>query len=409
MSRKRLKRSRWLGSALGTIGAGVGAHFGGPIGAVYGRAAGNFGGDLFHTVTGFGDYEVNTNTLIGEGQQVPYVKNEPTANGVTINHREYLMDVITSSTTQAFKIQTFNINPGLAETFPFLSQIANNFTEYILEGAIFAFNSTSGDALNSTNTALGVVVMSSQYNVYDADFTSKSEMELHQYTTSAKPSSSFLHPIECAPHQTPVHEFYTRNSTPSSGDLRLSDIGKFSIATVGMQGTAVNIGELWVTYQVTLLKPRLFTNLGRFAIYCGFYNGTGTNTDSANPLGNAADITPSSLNTEGFSWATDTLTLPRRSFPYAVKLVYSVDMTPAQVMHIPTIVTSNCTRNIYYAGSTNLERAPNTEITTQHIYWDYIVTDGNYEIPTYQITWGIGWTGGVSVLLECTELSNVID
>ena len=41
----------------------------------------------------------------------------------------------------------------------------------------------------------------------------------------------------------------------------------FTIATQGFQGTNVNIGELWVTYQVTLLKPKLYASLGKYNDY----------------------------------------------------------------------------------------------------------------------------------------------
>jgi hypothetical protein len=39
--------------------------------------------------------------------------------------------------------------------FPWLSNIAQNFESYKLRGLVFEFKSMSGDALTSTNTALG--------------------------------------------------------------------------------------------------------------------------------------------------------------------------------------------------------------------------------------------------------------
>lgn len=100
-----------------------------------------------------GDYEiannVETNDLFNNGRYE--FKQQP----IIITHREYIGDVITSGTAGAFKTNTYYINPGLNKTFPWLSQIAQNFESYRMLGCAFEFKSMSSDALNSTNTALG--------------------------------------------------------------------------------------------------------------------------------------------------------------------------------------------------------------------------------------------------------------
>lgn len=214
-------------------------------------------------VSGYGAYKVNSNVLYS-GAAVPYVRNHNiAANATVISHKEYLGDIITSSTAGSFNIQSFQINPGLAGTFEWLAQIAMNYEQYVMEGLLFCFKSMSADALSSTNTALGTVVMATNYNPYNAAFTSKAEMEAYEFSTSFKPSDSQIHPVECSPFQTPVSELYVRaTAIPSGADARLYDLGTFYIATTGFQGTSVNIGELWVTYQVALLKPKLYQALG---------------------------------------------------------------------------------------------------------------------------------------------------
>ena len=172
-------------------------------------------------------------------------------------------DIITSSTPGDFKIDAYNIQPGLPASFPWLSQIAANYEQYSLEGIVYQFKSTSANALNSVNTALGSVMLATNYDVSDPPFVSKSEMLNYEYSSSCKPSESVLHMIECDPKQSVLTELYTRTGElPSGKDLKFYDLGKFQIATVGFQGTSVNIGELHVTYQVRLLKPKLFSTLG---------------------------------------------------------------------------------------------------------------------------------------------------
>jgi len=129
--------------------------------------------------------------------------------------------------------------------------------------------------LNSTNTALGTVIGGT---LYDANrgtsstdlerlptFSSKIEMENYQFSASTAPSTSALFPIELARNQTPLNEMYLVTDEEydqsvieqSPGDKRFNDVGTFVLATVGMQQADVNIGELWCTYEVEFLKPRL--------------------------------------------------------------------------------------------------------------------------------------------------------
>lgn len=264
-------------------GLGVGLTAGG-MGqfAGAGRAFGGWLGNTIKTATGFGEYNVRSNSLY-EGAQVPFVKNDTDIQGTVISHREYIMDICTSPTIGEWKSQTFAINPALGTTFEWLAQIAANYEEYELQGCIFVFRSMSGDALNSTNTALGTIIMATQYNPYQPPFVNKAEMESHAYAMSGRPSEDMVHPIECDPHQGVINTFFTRNGdVPTGADQRLYDVGRFEVATTGFQAASVNIGELHITYQVALMKPRLWTALGRAAPY---YHASNVGWSGLTPLG----------------------------------------------------------------------------------------------------------------------------
>jgi len=229
----------------------IGSYLGGTPGGNLGAEAGR----LFRQVTGFGDYKVSRNTLLGGSDTLPTFRNGH--NFTRVMHREYLQDVVTSSTIGQFKIESFPIQPGLLRTFPWLSAIAENYEEYTLNGMVFEFKSNSYDALSSTNTASGTVVMTTQYNPLNPPFTTKTQMEQYEFTCSSKPSVDLLHPVECARLETPTTVLSTRSAPVLTGDVRLYDWGNFYIATVGMQGASTNIGELWVTYDLTLMKPKM--------------------------------------------------------------------------------------------------------------------------------------------------------
>lgn len=232
--------------------------FGQRVGNLFSPSVGKVGaeaGRLFRQLTGFGDYKINQNTLMSGQDSLPMFATSRTATH--IRHREYIGDVVTSSVIGQFKIDTFPIQPGLSQLFPWASASCQNYEQYEIEGMVCEFKSNSYNALASTNTASGTVIMTTQYNALSAPFVNKIQMEQYEYTCSAKPSVDLLHPIECARDQTQTSLLNIRTAPVSTGDLRLYDKGNFSIATVGMQGASTNIGELWVTYDIKLLKPRL--------------------------------------------------------------------------------------------------------------------------------------------------------
>lgn len=248
------------GKAGRFIGGALGGAYGGAGGAKLGSAVGGLA-HYIGRIFGSGDYvmspnPVKYNVLVNESQ-VPQFGSMP--NTVHIRHREYIGDVVTSNVAGAFRIQDFPINPGMGVTFPWLSQVCGaTFQQHRINGMVFEFRTMSSDALNSTNTALGSVVMATEYDSLGTPFVNKFEMENTEFGVSCKPSCNMMHAIECDRRQTTVSELYIRNAAPpATADRRLYDLGRFSIATTGFQGTNVNIGELWVTYDITLFKAIL--------------------------------------------------------------------------------------------------------------------------------------------------------
>ena len=251
---------------LGAGGAAAAAYFGFPQYAGIASGLGHHLGQAIKNITGFGDYTVNKNSILTG--QVPNVSNDPTVQGLTISHKEYIGDVITSPIPNTFSQCNYQLNLSNSQLWEWLAQIACNYEEWVPEGIVFYFKSTSCDSLNSTNTALGQVMMATLYNPYALPFTTKVEMESTEFCTSGLPSQDLMHPIECDPNQGAISTYFVNqlnqnaNSQAKSQDLRFSNLGTFYIATQGLQAPSVNIGELWITYQVTLLKPKLFASLG---------------------------------------------------------------------------------------------------------------------------------------------------
>jgi hypothetical protein len=184
----------------------------------------------------------------------------------------------------AFNATTYLINPGDSATFPWLAGVVQNFEQWQPLGIVFYFNSTSATAIGSTNTALGTVIMATDYDVYDLPYTTKQEMEMSEFAVACKPSESMLHPVECKGSLNPLKRYYIRHAgvVVNGADQRFNDLGRFHIATSGQQGSGAVLGELWVSYHIRLFKPCIPASLSnptafsRFALYGSTNNAAGT-------------------------------------------------------------------------------------------------------------------------------------
>lgn len=241
----------------------------------------------------------------GQAEQILATTN-PSMNstldvGTRISHHEYLGDV---SSTVLFSVSTFAINPGMSTTFPWLSTLASSFQEYEINGLVFYFKSTSANALNSTNTALGQIIGATQYNPYATAPANKIEMLALSAAADGKPSESNIYPVECKTGMV----LYKNKLIRSGGvtdDLAKYDHGNFFLATNGMQAAAT-IGELHVVYDITLKKPKLITAPSLSSWYA---HATSTGYTNSQPLGTV--FATYLFNNLGISLPTaDTIRIP---------------------------------------------------------------------------------------------------
>lgn len=239
-------------------------------------------------IMGRGDYTVRANSVMGGVYDPPELHNRSDRT-VCIRHREYLGDI---SASAAFTLQSYSINPGLVNSFPWLSQVAEAFEEYRFTGIVFEFKTLSADYTTASSAALGYVIMSTQYNVLSPDFGDKITMENYEFSNSGKPSSTFLHPVECKRSLNPVSELFVRTGAVTTGDLRLYDHGKFQIATGGNSGSGV-LGELWCTFEVEFYKPKLISSLGT-QLLADHWKFTGASLES--PLGATTQVLQAGSN-----------------------------------------------------------------------------------------------------------------
>jgi len=216
---------------------------------------------LFKRVTGFGDYKVKKNSLVVDNG-APIFK--PSDRITNIRHREFVCDIKSGAmdgSSTKFNGHTYAINPSNALLFPWLSGIAKSYQQFKFNGLLFSYEGKSGSS-TGPNTALGTVIMATDYQVTllkldIPPFKDKQQMEAHEFATSCVPGANMLHPVECDPSEQIVQHFNTFiNPLTVDEDVKFYYPGIFQISTVGMPQNNINLGELWVTYDVDLLKTR---------------------------------------------------------------------------------------------------------------------------------------------------------
>lgn len=251
-----------------------------------------------------------------------FSQNDVTA--ITLSNREYVRDVYAPTAGTVFQLQSWNINPGLRDAFPWLSQIAINFEEYEIIQLIYTFKSTVAD-FASASGQVGQIVMATQYNPNSDAFADKEEMMLYDGGMSCKTTESLIHGIECDPTKNAGSKgkYIRAGSLPPNEDVKNYDHGKTSLAAINCPTTYAGqqLGELWVSYTVQLRKPKFASgnayNIARdvFAMVSSWQTNSAllTQTDvlygSRNSLGCTLQVAPAGtyIPTGG---TTDALTYP---------------------------------------------------------------------------------------------------
>ena len=178
---------------------------------------------------------------------------------MTLSHREYLCDIV-SGPAGSFSVQKFCNQSRKYCNLSLVIRVASKFQQYRLDGMIFQFKSMSADALNSTNTALGQVIMATNYDVNQPLFDSKYEMENTEFSTSVKPSLSAMHPIECARTESTLNELYVAagGNIPPGGTASMynSAISKLlRMASRQQMSILVNYGSLMRSLYSNRYRP----------------------------------------------------------------------------------------------------------------------------------------------------------
>lgn len=248
--------------SLSKVGGSVGKMLGGKSGKKIGAGLGAVG-DL---LTGRGNYVTN-NTFSSNGTKSGFGEFlTDTAGNITgYAFREFLGYAFAPTVAGAFQTTSFSVNPGLSDTFPFLSAIATNYTSYSFEQLVFSFESLSGMA---TTGAVGNVVLCPDYNSSADPPINEEDAEMRPNAVSGVLISNLVCGIECDPRKLGRFPglFVRAGALQANQDIKTFDHCKFYVSVYGVNNTVYptgsKIGKVYAYYKVNLINPKIYDTLG---------------------------------------------------------------------------------------------------------------------------------------------------
>lgn len=353
------KKVTKVGQFLRAAGGVAGAYFGAPV---TGQAIGAGISRIF----GQGDYRVQKNSVMSGPPSF-----SPLNNGIRITHREYIQDIFSSTD---YSVSTFRIQPNAQKTFPWLSQLASSFEQYKVNGCVVYLNTTSGNAVSSTNNALGVWGVTTVYDPSKPPLATKIQAEEYNGCTSSVPSSSVLHAVECKARSDVLDRYYVDYTSDVTGeDLKFYDHGLINVFTQGQQQSLVNLGELWISYDITFYNPRI-QPVAETSV-ADHFSLSGTGITLSNPVGASTTIKPTSgsgINSTMIGGAGDNtavINIPSNTAPGKYLFVYaysSANAATAPLIAFSSVSTNMSSANIL-SNSTGSVLTANTGSTGQMI------------------------------------------
>ena len=206
--------------------------------------------------------------MVGGKRSLPTMHSNGDEQGaVLITHTERVADVI-APPDSLFHCTGYDLNPGLERTFGFLSQLASNFDEYEFIQCVFEYR--GHDMVGSGGTDLdlnGQVLAATQYNSTKPLFDDRHEMQAYAHATECSMNGKFIAGVECDPAKTAGddHKYVRVGGLSREFSKKDHDHGRFELALYNTPDTLFNkeVGQLFCTYTVKLMKPKLFGGRGR--------------------------------------------------------------------------------------------------------------------------------------------------
>lgn len=202
---------------------------------------------------------------------------ERSADQQRIVHREKIAKLTSGGTGVFAVLRTVALNPGVAASFPWLSNEAAGYESYRFNRLRFVWVPSIGSAV------AGNVIMGPDYDANDP--APVGETALSSYTDADEERVWAPLSVECNPEHlngNQKRKYMRLGALSTAQDIKLYDSGNFFVAVT--DDAAAQTGKLWVEYDVTLYDPQVPS--GGFQMTGTLQAGTGLT--AAIPFGTAA-------------------------------------------------------------------------------------------------------------------------
>ncbi len=183
-----------------------------------------------------------------QGSDKPRISTSRSSNGdlrIRVQHREYIQDINGSI---AYAVTSLALNPGVAQTFPWLAALARLFESYKFNRLAIQYRT-----LSSTATA-GKVLLSVDWDASDAAPSSKQA----QLQERSKADGAAWQSFDLICDKQDLEKFgpqrYVRQVAVANTDIKTYDVGNLQVGTQSMSGSSA-VGELYLEYDVELMTP----------------------------------------------------------------------------------------------------------------------------------------------------------
>lgn len=198
-----------------------------------------------------------------------------------VSNREFIAEV-TGNTV--FSVAEYTTQPGLASSFPWLSQIANTHQRYHIRKLVFTYVPLAA------TSERGRVILA--FAIDPLDETPATKSELFQYPTSTESSVWASNQLVVNP-MSRNDTLFTRAGAVADTDLKTYDLGKLFVGASNTADNTSKIGEIFVDYEVELSVPKpahcpaslTIININLAAQIFGTSNGTSVVLTGSNIVG----------------------------------------------------------------------------------------------------------------------------
>jgi len=209
--------------------------------------------------------------------------------GLRYLRREYIADVIGQETFTTVK---YPVQPGNSTTFPWLAARARGFQKYRFNKLKFCYRPTC------PSSTQGTVMLSPDYDSVDAAPISKIEANQLDDSVDGLAWERFSFDAKRENLHALPQYWISGNLTPAGEDVKTYNVANMFLNVTGFAANNLNVGELYVEYEVDLIAPSLKLSpfdSGELAASVG--------VSSTAPLGTAPVVTGS------LAYATNSTTL----------------------------------------------------------------------------------------------------